>query len=303
MKKNLLFLLCMCMLSPIWFGAQAQQQPQAPPRFAAPDEPEVSDEVLLELYDGARVTDVVDAMVTCGYMDVGVMDRNIAPLWRDTETMAHRISGIALTVRYGPTNHPKFPEADLTDPGNVRVYRNWRGMWYHVLSPEPFMDIIKKGTIIVMDNRDDNDTGTTGSNNIMEWQKRGAVGLIAAGGVRDIDEVIHQKNPVYMDYTKRGRGERIGRNEFIDMQQPVVVGGALVYPGDVIVADSDGVVVVPRRVAIRVGQIAYQELVADQRGRLRLYEEQGRTIDESVIIRETPAEFYKRLGLPESPNR
>lgn len=269
----------------------------------AQEEAGVSDEVLIELYKGARVTDVVDGMVTVGYMDVGVMDPKIAPLWKDVETMEHRFSGIAVTVRYGPTNRPMHPGADLTQPENYEIYRKWRGMWYSQLSPEPFQEFIKKGTVMVMDNKDDNDTGSTGSKNIMDWQEKGAVGLVSAGGVRDIDEVIRQKNPVYTNYFERGRGERIGRNEIIDVQRPVVVGGCTVYPGDVIVADADGVVVVPRRVAVRVGQIAYQELVDDIKGRRALYEQTGREYDETVEIPEEPAAFFKRLGLPEDPNK
>lgn len=264
---------------------------------------EVSDEVLLELYKGARVTDVVDGMVTVGYMGVGVMDPKIAPLWKDVESMDHRFAGIAVTVRYGPTNRPMHPGADLTKKENYQEYRDWRGMWYNELSAEPFGEYIKKGTVIVMDNKDDNDTGSTGSKNIMDWQEKGAVGLVTAGGIRDVDEIILQKNPVYTNYYERGRGERIGRNEVIDTQRPVVVGGCLVYPGDVIVADSDGVVVVPRRVAVRVGQIAYVELVDDMQGRKALYEKLGREIDETVENREEPAEFFSRLGLPEDPNQ
>lgn len=269
----------------------------------AQDASEIDDEVLLELYKGARVTDVVDGMVTVGYMDVGVMDPKIAPLWKDVETMEHRFSGIALTVRYGPTNRPMHPGADLTKPENYELYRQWRGMWYSQLSAEPFGEFIKKGTVVVMDNKDDNDTGSTGSKNIMDWQEKGAVGLVSAGGVRDIDEVIRQKNPVYTNYYERGRGERIGRNEVIDVQRPVVVGGCTVYPGDVIVADGDGVVVVPRRVALRVGQIAYMELVDDIKGRRALYENTERDFDETVELPEEPASFFKRLGLPEDPNK
>jgi 4-hydroxy-4-methyl-2-oxoglutarate aldolase len=154
-----------------------------------------------------------------------------------------------------------------------------------------------------MDNKDDNDTGSTGSKNILEWKKKGAVGLVTVGGIRDIDEVILQKNPIYTNYNKRGRGERIGRNEVIDVQRPVVVGGVTVYPGDVVVADSDGVVVVPRRVAARVGQIAYMELVDDIAGRRQYYDSLGMEYDETVEIREEPAKFFKRVGLPEDPNR
>jgi 4-hydroxy-4-methyl-2-oxoglutarate aldolase len=288
MKKVILFFSVFLMLSLI---------------SIAQNETAVADEVLLELYRGARVTDVVDGLVTCGYMDVGVMDPEIAPLWRDVKDMSHRFAGIAVTVRYGPTNRPMHPGADLTKPENYDVYRQWRGMWYSQLSTEPFQEFIKPGSVIVMDNKDDNDTGSTGSKNILEWKKKGAVGLVTVGGIRDIDEVILQKNPIYTNYNKRGRGERIGRNEVIDVQRPVIVGGVTVYPGDVVVADSDGVVVVPRRVAARVGQIAYMELVDDIAGRRQYYDSLGMEYDETVEIREEPAKFFKRMGLPEDPNR
>lgn len=263
---------------------------------------DVSDEVLLELYDGARVSDVVDGMATVGYMGVGVMDPKIAPLWRDVKSMEHRISGVAVTVRYGPTNRPKHPGADLTDPANYQIYRDWRGMWYNELAPEPFHEYIKRGSVIVIDNKDDNDTGSVGSKNIMDWQNQGSVGVVSSGGIRDNDEIILQKNPVYTNYFDRGRGERIGRNEIIDVQRPVVVGGVLIHPGDMVVADSDGVVVVPRRVAVRVGQIAYQELVDDIAGRREFYEDLDLEFDETVREREEPEEFFRRLGLPADPN-
>jgi len=272
-------------------------------KLFAQDAGEISDEILIELYDGARVADVVDGLATVGYIDVGVMDPNMAPLWKDVQRMSHRISGIAVTVRYGPANRPKHPGADLTDPANYNVYRQWRGMWYNQLSPEPFHDYIKPGTVLVIDNEGVNDAGSTGSKNIMEWTNRGMVGLVSKGGVRDIDEIILQRNPVYTNYYDRGRGERIGRNEILDVQRPVVVGGVTVYPGDVIVADADGVVVVPRRVAVRVGQIAYQELVDDIAGRRALYEELGFEFDDTVRIREAPEDFFRRLGLPADPNK
>lgn len=271
--------------------------------YAQNNEEEVSDEVLLELYDGARVADVVDGMVTVGYIDIGVMDPAMAPLWKDVQEMTHRISGIAVTARYGPTNRPKHPGVDLTDPANYEEYRSWRGMWYSQLSPEPFADEIKPGTVLVIDNEGVNDAGSTGSFNIMDWTERGMVGLVSAGGVRDIDEIILQRNPVYTDYYERGRGERIGRNEILDVQTPVVVGGVTVYPGDVIVADSDGVVVVPRRTAVRVGQIAYQELVSDIDNRRALYEQMDLPFDDTVRVREEPEEFFQRLGLPADPNQ
>ena len=51
-----------------------------------------------------------------------------------------------------------------------------------------------------------------------------------------------------------------------------------------------------------MGQIAYQELVADIAGRKRLYERLGFEFDETVRIREEPEVLVKRLGLPPDPN-
>jgi regulator of RNase E activity RraA len=74
-----------------------------------------------------------------------------------------------------------------------------------------------------------------------------------------------------------------GRVEFDSMQEPVVVGGVTVRPGDVVVADGDGVVVVPHEAAENVASYAHQELSADKKSRRRLYEAAGRELDESLL--------------------
>ena len=119
----------------------------------------------------------------------------------------------------------------------------------------------------------DNEPSVT--NNSMIWMKQGAVGIISAGGVRDTDEIIKQNIPLYMDYDKRGRGIRPGRNELESYNEPIVVGGVYIEPGDVIVADGDGVIVVPRRIAVEVADAAREELNLDKAARKKLYEELG----------------------------
>jgi regulator of RNase E activity RraA len=116
----------------------------------------------------------------------------------------------------------------------------------------------------------------------MIWVSKGAVGIVSAGGVRDTDEIIKQNIPLYMDYYKRGRGIRPGRNELESFNEPVVVGGVYVNPGDIIVADGDGVIVVPRDKAVAVADAARQELVKDKAARKRLYEELGIPMDFTV---------------------
>lgn len=237
------------------------------PLFAQNEQKNVTDEELLKLYADLRVADVSDGMDMAGLPDVGLMDQRIEPLWKDIENFRHRICGIAVTARYVPTN--KKVDTNLSPD----EFRKWEGNWYNTISPEPFTQHLKPGSVIVIDNQGDGDTGSTGSANILIWKKLGAVGLVSVGGVRDTDEIIKQGNPVYMDLSKRGRGIRPGRNEIESVQKPVVVGGVLVNPGDVIVGDGDGVIVVPKEHAVFVAEMAYIILNKDKAARKDLFKQ------------------------------
>lgn len=238
---------------------------------------DVTNDQLIRLYEGLRVADVSDGMDMLGLMDVGLMAPEISPLWKDIDQFKHQMVGIAFTVRYVPTNRvPSLGEVSREE------YKKFRDLWYTNLSAEPFIEEIEPGDVIVIDNADDGDTGTTGSNNSMIWKSKGAVGIISAGGVRDTDEIIKQEIPVYTNYMKRGRGIRPGRNELESFNEPVVVGGVYIRPGDVIVADGDGVIVVPRERAVEVADAAREEKNIDMAARKRLYEELGIPMDFTV---------------------
>jgi 4-hydroxy-4-methyl-2-oxoglutarate aldolase len=198
---------------------------------------------ILKLYEGLRVADVADGMDVIGLADVGLMDPEIKTLWRDVDNFEHQIRGIAVTARYVPTNkrEPKMPSAVV-------------GRWYKELTSESFVDVLFPGSVLVIDGAEDNDTRTIGSSNIMKWHQRGMVGVVTSGGVGDTDEIIKERVPVY--YKRLGRGLRPGRNELESVNRPVTCGGVLVRPGDVIVADGDGVIVVPREHAEDVAKAA-----------------------------------------------
>lgn len=66
------------------------------------------------------------------------------------------------------------------------------------------------------------------------------------------------------------------------MNRPLSFGGALVCPGDVIVADGDGVIVVPRKIAEEVATHAQAVLNKDKAGRKSLYEKLGMPLDKTV---------------------
>lgn len=200
---------------------------------------------ILKLYEFLRVADVSDGMDVVGLKDIGVVDQEIKALWRDTENFTHRAVGIAVTARYVPTNKRVLK----MEPPEI-------SRWYRDITPETFMPALFPGSILVIDAEGDGESRTIGSSNILAWRKAGMRAVITSGGLADSDEIIHHKVPSY--YKRLARGIRPGRNELESVNRPVTLGGVLVRPGDVVVADGDGVVVVPREHAEEVAKASMQ---------------------------------------------
>jgi 4-hydroxy-4-methyl-2-oxoglutarate aldolase len=234
---------------------------------------EAEDLELLGLYKGLRVADVSDGMDMAGLPGQGLVDPSIHPSWVDWGSLSHIIRGIALTVRYVPTQEPDRP-------GPGEDFRQWEGDFYNAFSSEAFVPLIHKGVVIVIDDVEEKDIGSIGSNNVLTWKDKGAVGVVTDASSRDTDEVALEEFPLYL--REKGRGIRPGRNELESVNRPLSIGGVLVCPGDVVVADGDGVVVVPRGVAAEVANHAQAVLAADKAGRKRLYERLGMPMDQTV---------------------
>jgi 4-hydroxy-4-methyl-2-oxoglutarate aldolase len=228
---------------------------------------------LLKLYESLRVADVSDGMDMVGLPNTGLVNPAIHPDWTDTQNMSHIIRGIAVTARYVPTQRPDRPE-----PGED--FAAWEGHFYSTWSTEAFAQVIRPGSVVVLDDVEDRDIGSIGSNNILYWVSLGAVGVVTDASSRDTDEIALQKVPLYL--RKKGRGIRPGRNELESVNRPVDIGGVLVCPGDVVVADGDGVIVVPRKVAKEVAQHAHAILKKDKAARKNLYEKLGIPLDNTV---------------------
>ena len=74
-----------------------------------------------------------------------------------------------------------------------------------------------------------------------------------------------------------------GRIQFDAKDVPVCVGGVTVRPGDIVMADGDGVIAVPGRLAAEVANYARRELDNDKKVRRGMYGEQGRALDDTVL--------------------
>jgi regulator of RNase E activity RraA len=235
---------------------------------------EQQDQETLSLFAGLRVADVSDGMDKVGLADVGLMSPEIHAAWKDTKHYKHRFIGIAVTVRYVPTNKGFAPAME------TEAFDKWASKTYNEVTPEPFVPLIRKGTTVVFDDAPDSDVGSIGSNNIMGWKLRGCVGVVTNATARDTDEIATEEMPLY--YRHPGRGIRPGRNEIESVNRPIECGGVLVRPGDVIVADGDGVIVVPREKAKEVAEYAKHILEGDKEGRRGLYKQLGLPEDDSV---------------------
>jgi len=235
---------------------------------------QAEDQAILQLFEGLRVADVSDGMDKVGLQNVGLMDPDIHALWKDIEEFTHQFIGIAVTVRYVPTNKPPAGQTETEE------FDEWVGHWYGEYSPEPFVPLLREGAALVIDDANSVDVGSIGSNNIMGWVIQGCVGVVTDATARDTDEIIAEGIPLYFKET--GRGIRPGRNEVESVNRPIEVGGVLVRPGDVIVADGDGVICVPREHAREVAAYARKTIEGDKESRRQQYEKLGIPLDETV---------------------
>ncbi|MEK7405915.1 MAG: RraA family protein [Acidobacteriota bacterium] len=242
------------------------------PYQALPDEDPMP---IVKRFNGLRVTDVLDAMQAVGLQDRGLMDKTIRPLWRDnTDKVRHRFYGVAITYQYLPTNKAAAGKMPYDE------FKKWHSHWYRTYAPETFAQLIKPGHAVVIDAQGIENTGFVGSNNTLNWYSRGMTGVVTNGNCRDTDELILEGIPVYTKY--QGGGTRPGRIEYGSINLPVVVGGALVRPGDIIVADGDGVIAVPREQMDEVLKIAWDIAKGDKAGRQKLYEKTKKPLDATV---------------------
>lgn len=221
---------------------------------------------LLALYAELRVADVRDGLDTLGLHHWGTVHHSIRPLWRT------RACGLAKTARHLPYDGG-LPALTGDD------YWKWSGEYYAKVNPYPWMDSIAPGDFVVID-QSGVDVGLMGSNNSLAGVKSGARGYVSNGGVRDTDELILQKIPFWSPFVSQKMVQ--GRLRYDAHDVPVAVGGVTVHPGDMVVADGDGVIVVPRAHARAVAKWGNEERVRDRAVRKKLYQDLGRPLDGSV---------------------
>lgn len=122
-------------------------------------------------------------------------------------------------------------------------------------------DAVEPGEVLVMEARGEPGTGTLGDVLAMRAQVRGAAGIVTDGGVRDFDAVAEFDIPVF---STGAHPSVLGRRHVPwDTDITIACGGATVQPGDVIVGDGDGVIVIPQSLVEEVLDEAYKQEIQD----------------------------------------
>ncbi|MEZ2391476.1 fumarylacetoacetate hydrolase family protein [bacterium RCC_150] len=137
-----------------------------------------------------------------------------------------RVVGLARTLRYVPNREDLFK----TYGGGFNAQKR-------------AIDSVNEGEILVMEARGEKGTGTVGDILALRAQMRGAAAIITDGGVRDYSAVAGLDMPTYF---ANPHPAVLGRRHIPwDTDITISCGGATVQPGDIIVADSDGILVIP----------------------------------------------------------
>ena len=273
------------------FGTDAKESPR-PQTLTTPqgvrllmnksfDDSEEARKEILELYKDLRVTDVLDGMDLIGLQDIGLMRKEIRPLWRDIENFSHRIVGFAITVRHVPTD-VRVGQNSFADLDGFKKFKSEQ----YKRAPDAWLEAAKPGDVAVIDAAGIPECGFIGSNNSLGWAEKGVVGVVTNAGARDTDEIIKTKKiAVYCMNGYSTRGVRPGRLIAESYNFPINCGGVLVFPGDLIVADGDGVIVVPRQHALEVAKLAREINLGDEKSRAERFKRLEMPLDETVEVK------------------
>ena len=176
------------------------------------------------------------------------MIQNVQPLASDKPTMV----GEAFTLRYIPAREDLNPITVFQDRGHPQ---------------RKAVEECPPGAVLVVDSRKDARAASAGAILVARLMKRGCAGIVTDGGLRDAAEIARLAIPSF--HQRPSAPTNLTLNQAIDINVPIGCGDAPVFPGDVIVGDGDGCVVIPAHLADEIAaeaveMTAFEDFVAEK---------------------------------------
>ena len=119
------------------------------------------------------------------------------------------------------------------------------------------IEIAPSGSVLVIDCREDARSASAGGILLRRLEVRGVAGVVTDGGLRDTPEITERSFPVYCKAPSAPIS--LITQHAVESNVPVACGGVAVYPGDVIVGDGEGVIVIPRDIADEVAVDCFEQ--------------------------------------------
>lgn len=140
--------------------------------------------------------------------------------------------GPAYTLRYIPAREDLNPIQVFEDPRHPQRVA---------------VESCPAGAVLVMDSRKDARAASAGSILVTRLMKRGVAGVVTDGGFRDSPEIALLDIPAY--HQRPSAPTNLTLHQALDLNVPIGCGDVAVFPGDIVVGDSEGVVVIPAGIA------------------------------------------------------
>jgi regulator of RNase E activity RraA len=163
--------------------------------------------------------------------------QDVRPVRADLPNMV----GEAYTLRYMPARE---------DLNTIEVFKNREHPQRKAVEECP------PGAVFVIDSRKDARAASAGNILVTRLMKRGVAGIVTDGGFRDSPEMAQLPFPVY--HQRPAAPTNLTVHQAIDINVPIGCGDAPVFPGDVLVGDAEGVVVIPAHLADEVAAEAVE---------------------------------------------
>jgi regulator of RNase E activity RraA len=205
-----------------------------------------------------------------------------------------RLVGPAFTLRFIPARE------DLATPES----------WASPISTRAAIEAMPPGCVAVADAVGVTDAGIFGDILCQRIKVRGVAGLITDGVVRDLAGVLRTDLPVWC--TGAAAPASIAGLTFINWQEPIACGGVAIFPGDIIVADDDGAVVIPQALLAEVVEAGVEQerfeawIIDEVKAGIPLpglYPANAETRARYEAFRKAPAKVTKTGAKPRSKRR